>query len=82
MRREARVFKIDGAVVMPEMKIVKPDPIDPTFRIPDMNYSYKWGMWLNNFLWASKDAGKWVLAITVEVDGEYYGISEIEQFLQ
>lgn len=79
---EARVFTIDGALCARDIKIIKPDPVNPTYQLPDMDHSYKWGMWLNNFLWCSKDAKNWGMAFGVEIDGEHYGIQEIEQMFK
>lgn len=67
----AVIIEIDGAIVMPEMKPIKvkeDGKLINGYKIGDMNHDYKFGAFMGNGYWASKDKKEWVLAIAYEIE--------------
>lgn len=76
-KKDSFVFKIDGAIVMTDIKedtrSGKKGYLIPT----EMNRDYAWALIFNNTLWASVDARKWSAAIAVDVGGEKMLAAEV-----
>jgi len=68
---EPVIFAIDGAQTMADINMVREIPFsDDAVRIPQMDYTYKFGAIIDGLMWASRDGHKFVLAITVECNGK------------
>ncbi len=59
------IFGIDGAQTMADAEIT-----ETTIRIPEMDYTYKYGAVMGDFLLASRDGLEFVIAVTVECNGK------------
>lgn len=62
---EPIIFAIDGAQTMRDIEMG-----EDSVSLPQMDYSYKFGAVMGDFLLASKDGYEFVLAITVECNGK------------
>lgn len=73
MNTNIKIFKIDGAIVMTDMKIENAEnPEKAVFHIPKMNYEYKIGAEIDGFPMASKDGEHFVIAVSYDIGGKHF----------
>ena len=78
-------FRIEGAVVFPEVKITKAkNPEDERLELPEMNSEYKFAFIQedDSFLYASKDGENYAVALEVKLpSGEILSCTQIREAL-
>ena len=68
---EPIMFAIDGAQTMADIEYIKAPPFsEDAIRIPKMDYTYKYGAIMGDFMLASRDGHTFVIALTVECNGK------------
>lgn len=75
-----RLFRIDGAALVEELGDFEIGG-EEAWKIPKakVNKEYKYGALMDDFLWASKDGRRYVMALAVEVRDTIYRLKDIKE---
>lgn len=75
-----RMFRIDGAALVEELGDFEIGG-EKAWKFPKVkiNKEYKYGALMDDFLWASKDGRRYVMALAVEVRDTIYRLKDIKE---